>query len=104
MEALLNDLREYWSVDEGRVDELAAIDSNDILAKTLGYLQSAVAESGAVITDDPLPVVRAEQYPLTLLFQNLIGNAIKYSRRGYNSAHPDIGSAGHHCLPVFCRR
>ncbi len=35
-----------------------------------------------MISNDPLPIVRAEQYPLTLLFQNLIGNAIKYARRG----------------------
>ncbi len=82
MESLLTDLREYWSVDEGKVDELATSDSNKVLAKTLGYLQSAVSEIGAVISSDPLPVVRAEQYPLTLLFQNLIGNAIKYARRG----------------------
>jgi light-regulated signal transduction histidine kinase (bacteriophytochrome) len=82
MEALLNDLREYWSVNEGIVDELATADSNDVLAKALGYLQSAVAESAAVITHDTLPVVRSEQDPLSLLFQNLIGNAIKYARRG----------------------
>ncbi len=82
MEALLNDLREYWSVDERKADELATIDCNEVLARTLGYLQAAVAESGAVIMNDPLPVVRAEKYPLTLLFQNLIGNAIKYARRG----------------------
>jgi light-regulated signal transduction histidine kinase (bacteriophytochrome) len=82
MEALLNDLREYWSVDEGKVDQLATIDANEVLVRTLGLLHAAVAESGAVVTNDPLPVVRAEQYPLTLLFQNLIGNAIKYGRRG----------------------
>ena len=104
MEALLTDLREYWSVDEGKVDKLATIDSNEVLAKTLGYLQSAVAESGAVITNDPLPVVRAEQYPLTLLFQNLIGNAIKYSRRGTVPRIRISAQAGYHGLAVLCRR
>lgn len=39
-----------------------------------------VRESGAVITHDSLPAVTAEEFPLTLLLQNLIGNAIKYRR------------------------
>ena len=80
MEMLLNDLREYWSVDEQKVEELIPIDCNQVLVRTLQYLETAIKESGASVTHDPLPTVPAELYPLTLLFQNLICNAIKYHR------------------------
>lgn len=80
MEALLTDLREYWSVDQQKVEERRPTDCNAVLDRTLGYLQAPVTESGAVITRDRLPTVLAEAYPLTLLFQNLVGNAIKYRR------------------------
>ncbi len=80
MEALLHDLREYWSVDEQKVEEAVPIDCNQVLERALEYLEKAVEESKAVVTHDSLPAVLAEQYPLTLLFQNVIGNAIKYNR------------------------
>src|SRR5262249_43355389 len=78
----LNDLREYWSVDEQGKGELVAVELNAVLDRALSYLSTGIHEAGAVITRDPLPSLLAEQYPLTLLLQNLIGNAIKYSRPG----------------------
>jgi light-regulated signal transduction histidine kinase (bacteriophytochrome) len=80
MEALLTDLREYWSVNEQRVENLVPVDCNAVLEKTLAYLEMPVRESGAVVTHDSLPTVMAEELPLTMLLQNLIGNAIKYRR------------------------
>ena len=80
MEALLTDLREYWSVNEQRVEKLMPVDCNGVLEKALAYLEMRVRESGALVTHDPLPTVMAEEVPLALLFQNLIGNAIKYHR------------------------
>jgi PAS domain S-box-containing protein len=47
----------------------------------LKNLATAIAESGAVITQDTLPTVMGDLTQLTLLFQNLIGNAIKFRRR-----------------------
>jgi two-component system, chemotaxis family, CheB/CheR fusion protein len=80
MEALLRDLREYWTVNEQKADSLVTVDCNRVLEKALAYLEMPVRESGAVIARDSLPTVTAEELPLTLLFQNLIGNAIKYRR------------------------
>jgi two-component system, chemotaxis family, CheB/CheR fusion protein len=80
MESLLNQLREYWAVDERNVHDLAPVDVNTILDTALGRLQTAIAASGAVILRDDLPTVLAEPYPLSVLFQNLIANAIKYRR------------------------
>jgi light-regulated signal transduction histidine kinase (bacteriophytochrome) len=41
-------------------------------------LRSSIDQSGANVTHDPLPVVNADRTQLAQLFQNLIGNAIKY--------------------------
>ena len=78
MEALLRDLREYWSVNEQRVETLVRVDTNRVLEKALANLEMRARESGAVVTQDSLPTVTAEELPFTLLFQNLIGNALKY--------------------------
>lgn len=80
MEALLRDLREYCSVNEQKIQNLGSIDCSRVLEKALAYLDFPLQESGAVVTHDSLPMVLAEEFPLTLLFQNLIGNAIKYRR------------------------
>jgi light-regulated signal transduction histidine kinase (bacteriophytochrome) len=77
---MLSDLREYWSVNDQKIDNLGPIDCNYALEKSLGDLDVSIQESGAVVTHDSLPIVTAEAFPLTVLFQNLIGNAIKYRR------------------------
>jgi len=49
-----------------------------ILDEVIFSLSASIQESGAAITHDPLPEIWIESRSLTLLFQNLIGNAIKY--------------------------
>jgi light-regulated signal transduction histidine kinase (bacteriophytochrome) len=51
-------------------------------------LRGAIQESGAVVTYDPLPTVRADETQLVQLFQNLVGNAIKY--RGAELPHVHV--------------
>jgi two-component system, chemotaxis family, CheB/CheR fusion protein len=80
METLLKDLREYWSVNEQWLERSVPIDSNRVCAEILQVLSAAIQESGASVTHSQLPTVMAEEVPLRLLFQNLIGNAIKYRR------------------------
>src|SRR5579862_2494659 len=80
MEALLRDLREYWSVNEQKIERLVPVECTRSLEKALALLQMPIEESGAIVTHDSLPTVMAEELPLTLLFENLIGNAIKYRR------------------------
>jgi two-component system CheB/CheR fusion protein len=82
MEAMLKDLREYWSMSEPKKDKLEPIDCNLVLDRALAYLEPALKESGAIVTHDPLPKISGERYPFTLLFQNLIGNAVKYRKPG----------------------
>ncbi len=77
MELLVRDLLAYTQVT--RLDApLEETDANQTLAEALANLGGAIAESGAAVTSDRLPVLRAHGTHLRQLFQNLIGNAIKY--------------------------
>jgi light-regulated signal transduction histidine kinase (bacteriophytochrome) len=78
IEALLKALLAYWEVSERERGRLVSIDCNAVLAKALFNLQTAIEESGAVVTSDPLPTVVAEEVLPMQLFQNLISNSIKY--------------------------
>jgi light-regulated signal transduction histidine kinase (bacteriophytochrome) len=78
MESMLKDLREYWSISQAKNGNLQPIDCNLVLDHALAYLEPALKESGAIVTNDHLPTILGEQYPLALLFQNLVGNAVKY--------------------------
>jgi light-regulated signal transduction histidine kinase (bacteriophytochrome) len=78
MEALLKGMREYWQASERGENHYAAIDCNEVLHKALLNLQESITNSGAVITSDCLPTVWAEEGMLVQVFQNLVGNAIKY--------------------------
>ena len=77
MRALINGLLVYSRVGtSGAAFELT--DCEAAFDCALTNLQVAVDESGAVITHHPLPVVMADASQLTQVFQNLIGNAIKF--------------------------
>ncbi len=82
MQSLLEELREYWSVNERRLEKRVPVDSQLVLERARQSLHIAIEESGATLNHDPLPTIMAEEVPLAILFQNLIGNAIKYRRRG----------------------
>jgi len=63
-----------------RGNPFALVACEDILRGAEDNLQAAISESGAVITHDPLPALMADPIQLTQLFQNLLGNAIKFRR------------------------
>jgi light-regulated signal transduction histidine kinase (bacteriophytochrome) len=82
METLLKGLRDYWSVNEQRLDHDVMVDCNRLLETALADLASRIQESGAIVTHDFLPTVIGEEVALGMLFQNLVGNSIKYRREG----------------------
>jgi PAS domain S-box-containing protein len=85
MERLVCDLLAYTQVPEfQKSSELA--DAKELLATALQSLENSLAESDARISTDVLPSVRMHPAHLQQLFQNLIGNAIKYRRRGKQPA------------------
>jgi light-regulated signal transduction histidine kinase (bacteriophytochrome) len=77
MRVLINDLLTYSRVgSQGR--KLAPTDCERVLSQTLAGLDWAIQESAAKVTYDPLPTVNGDDVQLSQLFQNLIGNALKY--------------------------
>ncbi len=77
MEMLVRDLLAYTQVT--KYDQpVEASDAGEALTAALANLAGAVAEAGAQITADPLPTLPVHGAHLQQLFQNLIGNAIKY--------------------------
>jgi PAS domain S-box-containing protein len=80
MEMLLKGLRDYWAVNEEKVEQTVLVDCNLVLEKALAYFELPIQETGAVVTHDLLPTVIAEELPLVLVFKNLIGNALKYNQ------------------------
>jgi two-component system, chemotaxis family, CheB/CheR fusion protein len=78
IEALLKALLAYWEVAEREQNNFGSIDCGTVLAKVLLNLQTAIDESGAIVTSGPLPTVVGEEVMLLQLFQNLISNSIKY--------------------------
>ncbi|MBD2182441.1 PAS domain S-box protein [Planktothrix sp. FACHB-1355] len=79
MRQLIQDLLAYSRVGT-RGKEFVPADSNALLREALDRLQVAIAENKATITYDSLPTVMADKTQLVQLFQNLIGNAIKFHR------------------------
>ncbi len=76
MQQLIDDLLIYARV--GRVGEMASVEVSDIVGSVLKNLRRVIEETGATITTDSLPVVRANPLDLIQVFQNLLGNALKF--------------------------
>jgi PAS domain S-box-containing protein len=95
IEALLKALLAYWEVTEREQNSFALVDCDAVLSTVLAQLDAAIAQSGAIVTSDPLPTLVAEQVMVLQLFQNLISNSIKYRReeppRIHISAEKDSG-------------
>ncbi len=77
MYALIGDLLEYSRVGT-RERALRPVDMNAVLAQSLENLGLAIKESSAVIEARPLPTLLGENSLLVQLFQNIIGNSIKF--------------------------
>jgi PAS domain S-box-containing protein len=77
MQKLINDLLDFSRVDrKGQPFEPTQVDM--LLQTALTNLRAAITESQAHITYDPMPVVNADGRQLAQVFQNLVGNAIKF--------------------------
>lgn len=81
MSRLISDLLLYSRVErQGKQAE--PVDMNTALELALANLRISIHESGANITRDQLPTIQGNPAQLAQLFQNLIGNAIKFRRKG----------------------
>jgi PAS domain S-box-containing protein len=94
MHALLQGLLDYSRVSNSDMASAVMVDSFDALMTALRNLESAIEESGAVITYDPLPRVRIPEVYLVQLFQNLVANAIRYRSAQRPRIHVSVAGAG----------
>jgi len=86
MQRLIQDLLTYSRVGtKGR--PLRQTSSEEALEHALLNLRGSIEGSGALVTHDALPPVLADDMQLTQLFQNLVGNAIKYHKSGIPHVH-----------------
>jgi signal transduction histidine kinase len=75
---LIRDLLEYSKAGRGELRS-EAVDANALVNEVLELLAAPIEEAGAAVTVGDLPVLRADPGNLRQVFQNLIGNAIKFS-------------------------
>ncbi|NEP59381.1 MAG: GAF domain-containing protein [Symploca sp. SIO2G7] len=86
MQTLIDDVLAYSKVDLKDI-EFELIEVETALKQALGNLRGRIGESGAVITKDALPTVMANGTQLMQLFQNIVGNAIKFRSKQRPKIH-----------------
>jgi PAS domain S-box-containing protein len=77
MSQLITDLLAYSRVGS-KGKELRPTDADKALAGAMANLRGSIQEAGATVTHEELPTVKADSTQVMQLFQNLIGNAIKF--------------------------
>jgi len=94
MQMLLKDLLAYTQASDRTEQATNPIDANSVVQNVLSNLQATIDESGATVTYDMLPAIRMEEVHLEQLFQNLIGNGIKYRSEEPPRIHISAARAG----------
>ena len=86
MQGLIQDLLAYSRAGtNGKA--LRKISGENALKDALTNLRTTIEESGAVVTHDSLPAITTDDVQLAQVFQNLVGNAIKYRRAEVPRVH-----------------
>jgi PAS domain S-box-containing protein len=86
MQRLIKDLLAYARLGAGG-KVFRATDCETVFSHALANLQDAIGKSRAALTHDPLPTVMADETQMVQLFQNLIGNALKFHGNERPSIH-----------------
>jgi NO-binding membrane sensor protein with MHYT domain/signal transduction histidine kinase len=95
MQKLILDLLSYARLStKGQSPQ--AIDAASLCKSAIDHLRQSIQEKNAVVTVDSLPTVLGYGTQLTQLFQNLIGNALKYCQQERPEVHVSATPAGDH--------
>ena len=97
MQQLISDLLTYSRLNNKELDPRPT-ECEGVVRATLANLKAAIAESGAAVEWDPLPVLMADPVQLGQLFQNLVGNAIKFRGQAPPRVHITAVDNGSHWL------
>jgi light-regulated signal transduction histidine kinase (bacteriophytochrome) len=81
MEGVVNGLRRYME-SVGRTPVRAALDLNEALETARAQLQKKIRESESVIESEPLPTAWADRDQMSVVFENLLDNSIKFRIAG----------------------
>ncbi|MBM3821011.1 MAG: ammonium transporter [Acidimicrobiia bacterium] len=95
MQRLIEDLLVYSRVDTTSKTP-SAVDPHECVQEALANLRLAIDRRGAEVTHEALPPVLADRRQLTQLFQNLVGNALKYCDDARPRVHIGGGRDGAH--------
>ena len=96
MQVLIKDLLAFSRV--GRNSTRESVECDEVMKEVMKSLASAIQESGAAVTHAELPAVWAERTEMAQVFQNLIGNAIKFRNKTQPVVSVDVEKAGEHWL------
>ncbi|MBC8352176.1 MAG: response regulator [Planctomycetes bacterium] len=94
MKAIIDDLLKYSRVHLGE-DQAEPTELSTVLDRSIANLQASIEQSGALITRDPLPILLVNGPQIGQLFQNLIGNAIKFRGDEVPRVHVSSQESGH---------
>ena len=93
MQGLIQDLLVYSRAgSNGKA--LRELSCENSLKLALANLRTTIEQSGAVVTHDALPAIKTDEAQLTQVFQNLVGNAIKYRRAESPRVHVSASRNG----------
>jgi light-regulated signal transduction histidine kinase (bacteriophytochrome) len=95
MQALITDLLAYTRLG-GQTEAFTAVDCEAVLAHVVEALHLRIAECHAIITHDPLPTVHGDATRLGQVWQNLIGNALKFCHEPPPRIHITAQQEDHH--------
>jgi signal transduction histidine kinase len=94
MKALIEDILTYARVGDPEKRPFDRVEMADALKTALINLQFSISETSAAVTSSELPAVRGIEIQMVQLFQNLIGNAIKYRSEETPRIHISASRAG----------
>jgi PAS domain S-box-containing protein len=95
---LIDDILSFANAGEVNRGPALPVDLNQVLERTLANLADEIKETGALVESDPLPSVLAHETPMLQMFQNLLGNALKYRGDAPPRVLISAGESGTECV------
>ena len=93
MQRLINDLLSYARVGS-REGHFEALDASAVVEQVIADLQAMIESNRAEVTHDQLPTITADLTLITQLFQNLVGNGIKFHGDAPPRVHVSATASG----------